>query len=137
MTAPRRQARLRTCRLPTTMLALELTKKILRADEVIVEDPPRGVEHVPNQRVPHGIPHARAFFTTGDDVVRAKNRQLLRDDRLLDTECFLELLDVPVAVHEQFENVNAKRMRERSEERGLECLKFLGSELGHIFILLA
>lgn len=113
------------------MLAPKLAKEILRADEVVVENPPRGDEELRNQGVAHRVPHARPFLATGDDVVRAQDRQLLRDDRLLHAEGFLQFLDVLLAVHEELENPNANGVSERPEECGFERLKFLGGDFSH------
>jgi len=127
-----RQSLRRACRLATTTLALKLAKQVLRADEMVVEDPPRGGEEFRDQGVTHRVPHAHAFLATGHDVVGTQNRQLLRNDRLLHAEGLLQFLNVPLPAHQELENPNANRVSERPEERGFERLKFFGGDFSHV-----
>ena len=61
--------------------------------------------------------------------LRAQDGQLLRDDRLVDAEGVLELLDRPLAARERLEDADADRVGEGPEELGLERLQ-LGD--GHL-----
>ena len=118
-------------RLATSMLVLKLAEEILSADEVVVEDPPRGAQEFRNQRIAHGVPHADALLAPRDDVVGAQHRELLGHDRLLHAESVLQLLHVHLFLHQEFEHSNSDGMRERFEERRLERLKLLGGDISH------
>ena len=122
--------------LATAMLALKLAEEILRADEVIVENPPRGMEELRNQGIAHRVPHARTLLATGHDVVGTQHCQLLRHDWLLHAEGFLQFLDVLFTIHQELENPNANGVSERPEERGFERLKFVGGDFSHISSIL-
>ncbi len=113
------------------MLLFQLAKEILSADEVVVEDPPRDAQEFRDQRITHGVPDVDAFLAAGHDVVGAQDGELLRYDGLLDTERVLQLLNALLAVHEDLEDLDPNGMRERLEERCLECLKFLGGDTRH------
>jgi len=47
---------------------------------------PHDIEHLDQQRVPHGIKNLIAFFAAGDDPFRAKNRKVLRGVGLFEPE---------------------------------------------------
>lgn len=113
------------------MFLFQLPEEILSADEVVVEDPPRRAQELRNQRIAHGVPDTDTFLAASNDVVGTQHGELLRDHRLLDAQCVLQLLNVPLSVHEEFEDLDAHRMRERLEERCLKCLKFLGGHTRH------
>ena len=113
------------------MFLFQLPQEILSADEVVVEDPPRRAQELRDQRITDGVPDVDAFFATGDDVRGPQHGQLLRHDWLLDTQRILQFLNAPLAVHEQLEDLDPNRMRERLEERGFECLKFPGGDTRH------
>src|SRR5574339_1171910 len=120
-----------TASLTTSMLLFQLAKEILGTDQMVVEDSPRCVQEFRNLWITYGVSDGHAFLATGDDVVDAQYGELLRHDRLLNAERALQLLDVLVAVHEELEDADAHRMRERLEERRLECLKWLRGNLWH------
>jgi hypothetical protein len=122
----------RAVQLTPPTFALKLAKELLRADEVIVEDPPRDVEQVRDQGVAYGVPHADAILASVDDVVAPQDSQLLRDQWLFRAKSLVQLLYVLFAVDQEFQDPNAKGMRERSEERGLECLQFVGGDFSHV-----
>ena len=107
------------------MLSLKLTKEILGADQVVVEDAPCDLEQIGNQRVSHGVAHADALFATGHDVGRTKNGKLLGHDRLVDAQRFLQFLDAFLAVDHQLQNPDPDRVSEGPEECGLERLEFI------------
>ena len=113
------------------VLALQLAEQILRAHQMVVEDATGRVEQLGDQRIAHGVSHAHALFAAGHDVVGAQDRQLLRHDGLLDAQRVPQLLDVLLALDEEFEDPDANRMGQGSEEGGLEGLEFLGCDGGH------
>jgi hypothetical protein len=64
-------------RLPATLLALQLAQKILRADQVVVEDLTGGLEKAPNERVAQRVPDVHTFLPARDNVCRPKHGELL------------------------------------------------------------
>ena len=120
-------------RLTASTLALQLAKEILGADQMIVEDPPRGVEEFRNQRIAYGVPHDHTFLAAGHDVIGPQDRQLLRDDGLLHAKRVFQLLDVLLALDQQLENPNSNGVSERPEERSLERLEVVGDgDVSHV-----
>jgi hypothetical protein len=105
---------------------LELTKHRLASGQLIVEDPARHVEQVPDKRIAYGVPDGRALFAGGHDVLRAQDGQLLGHGGLVEIELGLELLDAPSVRAQDFQDPDADRVRERLEELGLEGLKIRG-----------
>ena len=118
--------------LPASTLALQLAEEILRADQMIVEDPPRGVEELRDEGIADRVPHAHALLAASHDVVAAQHRQLLRDDWLLHTKGLLQFLNVLLTLHQQFQDPDPNGVSEGSEERGLERLEVVGEHFSHV-----
>lgn len=118
--------------LAAPMLALKLPKEILRADQVIVENPPRDGEEIANERISHGVAHADALFAASHDVGGAQNGKLLGDHRLIDPEGFLQFLNAFLPFDQELEDPNANGMGQSPEERSLERLQFVGGDFIHI-----
>jgi hypothetical protein len=112
------------------MLAPQLAQEILRANQLIVEDPACDGEELCDQRVSHRIAHAVAVFATDDDLAGPEDAQLLRNDRLLETECLLQLLHAVLGADQPFEDSDAHRVREGLEKRRFEGLERAGCR-GH------
>jgi hypothetical protein len=114
------------------VLSLKLTEEILGAHEVIVEDAPCDLEQIRDQRVSHRVAYADALFAASHDIGRAQDGKLLRDDRLVDTQGFLQLLDAPLPGDQQLQNPDSDRVSESPEERSLECLQFISGDFSHV-----
>ena len=113
------------------MLLFQLPEEILSADEMVVEDPSRGAQEIGDQRIANRVPDVHAFLATGHDVVGTQHGELLRYDRLLDTQRVLQFLNSLLSIHQELEDLDPHRMRERPEERCLERLKLLGGDAWH------
>src|SRR5438034_5687193 len=111
---------------PPRALASELAKHRLASAELVVEDPARHVEQVTHERVAQGVAHAGADLRGDHDVLRSQDRKLLRDDRLLETERVLQVLDASFTGDEDLEDPDPDRMGQRLEELGLESLEVAG-----------
>ena len=105
------------------MLAAKLAQQVLRAGELVVEDPAGDVEQVADQRVADGVTDADAGLGSDDDLAGAEDRELLRHHRLLEPELFLQLLHGAVALDQDLEDADPDRVGEGLEEAGLEGLE--------------
>jgi hypothetical protein len=92
---------------------------------MIVENATGNLEEVVDQRIAHHIADGRPLLARDDDVLRAQDGELLRDDGLFEVERLLQFLDAALAAHECLEDADAHRVGECPEEFGLECLKVL------------
>src|SRR5215471_14110918 len=98
-----------------------LTKRAkhgLGARELVVEDPSRD-----DERIADLVPHRRALFSGGHDVLGAQDRELLRDGGLIEPQACLKLLNAPLASAQDLEDSDSDRVRQRLEELGLERLE--------------
>jgi hypothetical protein len=109
--------------LRSAALPLQLAEQALCVDKVVVEDPAGDVEQVGHERVPHHVAHGRSFLARRDHVEIAKHGQLLRHHRLIERQRLLQFLDRPAATHEDFEHADPVRVRQGTEEAGLERLE--------------
>ena len=91
---------------------------------MMVEDVTGDVEQVADQRVAQRVADRRSFFLRRDDVLVAEHRELLRDDRLIEGQRVLQLLNGASAADEDFQDSDPNRMRQRPEELGFEDLQF-------------
>src|SRR5262249_59625646 len=92
----------------------------------MVEDAPRHVEQLADERVRAGIAHRRPFLAGDGHALGPEHGELLGDRGLIEAERGLELLHAALAMTEDLEDANAKRVGERLEELGLEGLKVDG-----------
>jgi hypothetical protein len=112
-------------RLSVSTLASQLPEQIPCSDQVVVEDLTCGVQQRTDEGISNRIADADALLPTPHDVVRAENRQLLGDNRLLEPKDVLEFLNTAIAFHEQFQDANADGMCQRAKESRLEGLETL------------
>ena len=96
------------------------------ADEVVVEDPSCDLEQLADGGVAKGVSHRLPFLRRRHDVLVAEDGELLRHDRLVEFERLLQFLHGVITPDEDFENLDADRVRQGAEELGLE-----GPELVH------
>ena len=69
-----------------------------------------------------------------DDAARTQTCQLLRDNRLIDAEPPPQILHAaPGSDDEHFQQANARRVGERSEELGLQGLEFRNGGLNVVY----
>src|SRR5262249_31080791 len=105
------------------VLALELTQHVLRACQLVAEDAPCDREEIADQGIAQGVSDGDALLPRGHDVIRAQHREVLRDAGLIQAHGALELLHRPGALHEELDQPDPDRMRERLEESRLERLE--------------
>ena len=110
-------------RLSRAAFAPKLAEQSLGRVELVVEDGAGDIEQLREERVPDAVADRRSFPALGDDALVAEDRELLRHDRLLERQGVLQLLHGPPATHEELEEANARRVRERAEEARLEELQ--------------
>ena len=82
------------------------------------------------EAIANGVADAHAFLSTRDDVVRSQHGQLLRHDRLIETEDLLQFLHGAVALDEPFQDANPHRVCQGAKEAGLEDLQIVGRRIG-------
>ena len=88
-----------------------------------VEDLARGGQQRRDPRVSERVADRRPLFVRHDDVLAAQHRELLGDERLVERERLLELLDAALARGEHLEDTYPNRVREGAEELRLEHLQ--------------
>src|SRR5262245_34527675 len=91
---------------------------------MIVEDSARDVEQIAHQRIAQRVPNRKPRFLGRHDAVVSEDGELLRDDRLLERQRLLKLLNRASAADEDLENSNPGRIPQRAEEARLEGLEF-------------
>ena len=104
-------------------LLTELAEHRLGSGQLVVEDPPRHIEEIADERIAHGVPDGRALLAGRHDVLGAQDGELLRHGGLVEVEEGLELLDARLAGAEELEDPDTQRVRQRLEEVGLEGLQ--------------
>src|SRR2546425_4657701 len=109
-----------------TPLAPQLAQHGLRADQLVVEDPPCHVEEVSHGGIPQRVPDRRALFAGRHDVLGAQHGELLGHGGLIGTQGLLKILDAAVPHDEGFQDANAERVGQGLEEFGLERLEPAG-----------
>src|SRR5688572_16286578 len=115
------------------MFALQFPEQILSADQVSVENAARDREQVDDERIAEGVTDTDTFFATADDVRGAQDGELLRHDRLVDAEYFLQFLHAHFALAQHLENADSHRMCQGPKEGRLERLKFVCHDFIHIY----
>jgi len=104
-------------------VAFEFAQERSHAHEPSIEDLPGDTQQILEQRIGDGVPNHRALTRGGHDPAAAQPCQLLRDNRLVDPECLLQLLDARLSsVHEHLEQADTDRVRERPKKLGFESL---------------
>jgi hypothetical protein len=93
---------------------------------MIVEDAAGDVEQLANERVTQRVTDGQSFLLRRNDVLISKDRQLLRDDGLVEPQCLLQFLHGASTSHEDLQRSDSGGMRQRSEELGLERLELAG-----------
>ena len=115
--------------LPATAFAVKLAQEPLPAVEMVIEDAAGDVEQRADERVAQGIAHGQPFLPCGDDALVSEHGQLLRDERLVERQGRLQFLDGALPAHEDLEDPDPRRVRQRTEELGLEGLELAGDHL--------
>jgi len=107
-------------------LPLELSQHRLCVNKVVIEDFPGHRQQFRDQSIAQRILHRGAHLACGDDVFCPENGELLRYQRLLETERFLQLLNAVLPGSEDLKNPDPDGVREGAEEVRLEDLKGTG-----------
>jgi hypothetical protein len=109
--------------LSAALLSLQLSQQPLRSNQMVVENAPGYGEKLADEGVAHEVAHTRAFLAPSHDVLRSQHRQLLRDDRLVDLQELLQLLNAALALEQPLEDFDSDWVRERPKELRLEALE--------------
>ena len=80
-------------RLTATPLPVQFLQERLRIDEVVVEDLTSDLEKICQQRITQRVTDRRPILPRRDDVLGPEERELLRDERLLETKSPLDFPD--------------------------------------------
>src|SRR5687767_663617 len=122
-TASRSWRNMRSAPPDAALLALQLAQHGATAFEVPAEDAAGGVEELSDGGVAHRVTDGGAFLASLDHVLGAQDRQMLRDDRLIEGERLLQLLHALLAMAEDLENADPGGVAERLEEVRLQGLQ--------------
>jgi len=90
---------------------------------MIVENAARDLEELPDGRVSQGVPYRQALFLRRHNTLVPENGELLRHDGLVEIQCFLQFLNRAIASNEDFENLDADRVRQCPKELCFERLE--------------
>jgi hypothetical protein len=93
---------------------------------MIVEDPTGQIEQLPDEWVTERVSHGQSFLLGRNDPLVPEHGQLLRDDRLVERQRFLQFLHGTCASHEDLEHSDPCGMGQGAEELRFECLKLAG-----------
>ena len=77
-------------------------------------------------------PSRKLFLVRRDDPLVAQHSQLLGDERLIQRQEVLQLLDRAAPADEDFEQADARGMGERAEEARLEGLQIPGGRVAPV-----
>jgi len=94
---------------------------------MIVENLSGHIQKLSDQRVSQSVADEQALLLRGDNVLVSEDDQLLGNDRLLQPQRFLQLLNGASASDQDLEDLDAHRVRQRTKELRLERLKLRGS----------
>jgi len=100
---------------------------------MIAEDPSGHLEQLADRGIPQCVANGQALLLGRDDALVAEHSQLLRHDWLHEAERVLQLLHCAIAAHQDFENLDADRVREGPEEPGFERLQRAGGHVSTIY----
>jgi hypothetical protein len=111
--------------LSSAALAAQFAEQPSRAGKMIVEDAAGDIEQLADERVAQGVADRQSFLLRRDDVLVAKNGQLLRNQRLVECECFLQFLHGPCSPDENLQHANSGGMRQGAKELRFEGLQLI------------
>jgi len=78
-------------------------------------------EDLQNNRVAYRVEDLVSDFVVGDELLRAKHRQVLRNIRLLHSKLFHEVARAKLSAAEQFDDCDSRRVSECLEHIGLKA----------------
>jgi hypothetical protein len=104
-------------------LALQLAEHPSSVHQMVVEDAARYLEQLPDGRVSQRVPYRQALFLRRHNALVPENGELLRHDGLVQIQSLLQFLNRTIAPNQDFENLDANRVRQCPEELCFEGLK--------------
>src|SRR2546426_806827 len=90
---------------------------------MVVEDAARDLEQLPDGRIWQCVPNRQPLLLGRHDAPVSQNGELLRHNRLVQLQRFLQFLNGAIAADEDLEDLDADRMCQRPKKLSFEELK--------------
>ena len=112
--------------LPPAGLPLQFAEHPACIHQMIVENPAGHIEQFSDHGVSQRVAYEEAVFFRRDDVPIPEDDELLGDDRLLQSQRFLQFLNRASTADEDLKDLNPDRMGQRTKKLRFECLELTG-----------
>src|SRR2546427_13228763 len=90
---------------------------------MVVEDAARDLEQLPDGRIWQCVPNRQPLLLGRHDAPVSQNGELLRHNRLVQLQRFLQFLNGAIAADEDLEDLDADRMCQRPKKLSFEELE--------------